>query len=90
MEDVSSKVSSAVVNTKSVNTVKLDKNGNIFGDNTDVEGFKKSLEHINYKIKGKTALVLGAGGVLRPRQRDRDTPMKMMMGAVTCFGRRPY
>ena len=64
MEDVSSKVSSAVVNTKSVNTVKLDKNGNIFGDNTDVEGFKKSLEHINYKIKGKTALVLGAGGVV--------------------------
>ena len=64
MEDKNSKVSSAVANTKSVNTVNLDKDGNIFGDNTDVDGFKKSLEHINYKIKGKTALVLGAGGVV--------------------------
>jgi len=64
MEDINSKVSTAVANTKSVNTVNLDKNGNIFGDNTDVDGFKKSLEHINYKIKGKTALVLGAGGVV--------------------------
>jgi shikimate dehydrogenase len=64
MEDTNSEVSSAVVNTKSVNTVNLNKNGNIFGDNTDVEGFKKSLERINYKTKGKAALVLGAGGVV--------------------------
>tara|TARA_B110001452_G_scaffold266878_1_gene274927 strand:- start:246 stop:1097 length:852 start_codon:yes stop_codon:yes gene_type:complete len=64
MKDSNSGVSTAVTNTKSVNTVNLDKNGNIFGDNTDVEGFKKSLEYINYKAKGKIALILGAGGVV--------------------------
>ena len=63
MEDMGGNVSSAVTNTKSVNTVNLDKSGNIFGDNTDVEGFIKSLQYINYKAEGKTALVLGAGGV---------------------------
>ena len=64
MEDVNSKISPAVENTKSVNTVYLGKDGNIFGDNTDVEGFKKSLQHINYKAEGKTAFILGAGGVV--------------------------
>jgi len=64
MEDIDSNVSLAVTNTESVNTVNLDKDGNIFGDNTDVEGFKRSLQHINYKTEGKTALILGAGGVV--------------------------
>ncbi len=64
MEDMDSNVSLAVTNTKSVNTVNLDKDGNIFGDNTDVEGFKRSLQHINYKTEGKAALILGAGGVV--------------------------
>ncbi|MEK9716705.1 MAG: shikimate dehydrogenase, partial [Pelagibacteraceae bacterium] len=47
--------------TQSVNTVY--KQGNkIVGDNTDVVGFIKSLEDIN--LKGKSALILGAGGVV--------------------------
>ena len=64
MEDMDSNVSLAVTNTESINTVNLDKDGNIFGDNTDVEGFKRSLQHINYKTEGKAALILGAGGVV--------------------------
>ena len=61
LEDEGSNFSLAVKNTKSVNTVSLDKNGNVYGDNTDVEGFKKSLQNINYKVEGRAALVLGAG-----------------------------
>jgi len=64
MEEANSNVSLAVANTKSVNTVNLDKDGNIFGDNTDVEGFKKSLQQINCKTEGKSVLILGAGGVV--------------------------
>jgi shikimate dehydrogenase len=64
MEDPNSEVSSTVEKTKSVNTVYLNKNGNIFGDNTDVEGFVKSLRNIKYKAAGKVAFVLGAGGVV--------------------------
>jgi shikimate dehydrogenase len=64
LEDEGSNFSLAVENTKSVNTVSLDKNGNVYGDNTDVEGFKKSLQNINYKVEGRAALVLGAGGVV--------------------------
>ena len=46
LEDEGSNFSLAVENTKSVNTVSLDKNGNVYGDNTDVEGFKKSLQKV--------------------------------------------
>ena len=64
MRDRNSKVSASVANTKSVNTVNLDKHGKLSGDNTDVEGFKKGLINLDYKVNGKTALVLGAGGVV--------------------------
>ena len=64
MEDANSNVSTAVANTKSVNTVNLDKYGKLFGDNTDVKGFKKGLQNLDYTVNGKTALVLGAGGVV--------------------------
>ena len=64
MEDPDINVSLTVENTKSVNTIYLDKNGKVFCDNTDVEGFIKSLQYIKYNPAGKVALVLGAGGVV--------------------------
>jgi len=49
--------------SQSVNTI-YKKDGKIIGDNTDIEGFKISLEKIELEIKNKKALVLGAGGVV--------------------------
>jgi len=52
--------------TQSVNTIyKENKNGVdvVVGDNTDVGGFKQSLEYINYNVKNKKVFILGAGGV---------------------------
>jgi shikimate dehydrogenase len=44
-----------------VNTVKISKNGNLIGYNSDHYGFAKSLaEH--FPIEGKKALILGTGG----------------------------
>jgi len=53
--------------THSVNTIyKKKENGVdvVVGDNTDVGGFKQSLEYINYKVKNKKVFILGAGGVV--------------------------
>ena len=53
--------------TRSVNTIyKENENGIdvVVGDNTDVGGFKQSLEYINYKVKNKKVFILGAGGVV--------------------------
>ena len=53
--------------THSVNTIyKENKDGTdvVVGANTDVEGFKQSLEYINYKVKNKKVFILGAGGVV--------------------------
>jgi len=53
--------------THSVNTIyKENKNGVdiVIGDNTDVDGFKQSLEYINYNVKNKKVFILGAGGVV--------------------------
>ena len=51
--------------THSVNTIMLDDNGNLIGDNTDVFGFQAAyLKSIpNQEKKNKKALILGAGGV---------------------------
>ena len=49
--------------TNSVNTVyKRDKK--IYGDNTDVIGFELALKDLNLNYRGKTAFILGAGGVV--------------------------
>ena len=40
------------------------KENKIIGDNTDIEGFKLSLEKTEQEIKNKKALILGAGGVV--------------------------
>jgi shikimate dehydrogenase len=49
--------------TKSVNTI-FCINNKVIGHNTDIEGFKKSIQNINFNLKNKKALILGAGGVV--------------------------
>ena len=46
----------------SVNTI-YKENNKIIGHNTDIGGFELGLRYINYNIKGKKILILGAGGV---------------------------
>lgn len=47
--------------TGAVNTV-VNKNGVLYGYNTDVFGFIKSLEYANINVFGKKAFILGSGG----------------------------
>ena len=49
--------------TESVNTI-YKKKDQIIGDNTDVSGFQRALQHINYDARGKKIFILGAGGVV--------------------------
>ena len=56
------KLTSTALETDSVNTI-FKKGNQIIGDNTDVDGFRLALNHINFDMKGKSALILGAGGV---------------------------
>ena len=49
--------------SQSVNTI-YKKDNKIIGDNTDIEGFKLSIEKTGQEIKNKKALILGAGGVV--------------------------
>lgn len=50
--------------THSVNTVFLDSNGALVGENTDVYGIQAAyLNKINLQKKSNSALILGAGGV---------------------------
>ena len=49
--------------SQSVNTI-YKKDNKIIGDNTDIEGFKLSLEKTEQETKNKKALILGAGGVV--------------------------
>ena len=57
------KLSPEAKDTQSVNTIYL-KDNEITGHNTDVMGFKKSIEDIKFNIEGKKILILGAGGVV--------------------------
>ncbi len=56
-------LSEHALKTQSVNTITIN-NGNLVGHNTDIDGFELSLEKINYNVCNKTALILGAGGVV--------------------------
>ena len=49
--------------TKSVNTISVD-SGNLVGHNTDIDGFELSIKKLNYDVKDKSILILGAGGVV--------------------------
>ncbi len=49
--------------TQSVNTITFD-GKNLVGHNTDIDGFVKAIEALNFNIKDKKILILGAGGVV--------------------------
>ena len=49
--------------TQSVNTITFD-NGSLIGHNTDVIGFQTAVKNLNYSLKDKKILILGAGGVV--------------------------
>ena len=55
-------LSSDAKKTNSVNTICIEKD-KIIGHNTDIVGFELALRHINYDVKRKKALIIGAGGV---------------------------
>ena len=57
------KLSSEAEKTQSVNTICFH-NNNLIGHNTDIDGFQKALKKLNYKVKDKKILILGAGGVV--------------------------
>tara|TARA_B100000900_G_scaffold318360_1_gene277417 strand:+ start:444 stop:1238 length:795 start_codon:yes stop_codon:yes gene_type:complete len=57
------KLSPEANQTQSVNTIIFD-NGNLVGHNTDIAGFNTAIKKINFDIKGKKILILGAGGVV--------------------------
>ena len=56
-------LSSEAEQTQSVNTIIL-KNSNLIGHNTDIFGFTKAFESLNFNVKDKRVLILGAGGVV--------------------------
>lgn len=49
----------------SVNTV-VNREGKLYGYNTDADGFCMALDKAGIKIKGSKILIIGAGGVVRP------------------------
>ena len=55
-------LSSEAKKTNSVNTICIEKD-KIVGHNTDIVGFELALRYINYDVKRKKALIIGAGGV---------------------------
>jgi shikimate dehydrogenase len=58
------RVSPAVRGIGACNTV-INRNGQWVGENTDVYGFLKGLELMNFNPKGKDVALLGAGGAAR-------------------------
>ena len=57
------KLSIQAEQTQSVNTIIFEK-GNLIGHNTDIVGFDKAIKSLNFNMKGKKILILGAGGVV--------------------------
>jgi len=57
------KLSSEAQQTQSVNTITFD-NGDLIGHNTDIAGFDTAIRKLNFSVKGKKVLILGAGGVV--------------------------
>ena len=57
------KLSLEAEQTQSVNTIVFDK-GNLVGHNTDIVGFDKAIKTLNFSMKNKRVLILGAGGVV--------------------------
>ena len=57
------KLSPDAEQTQSVNTIILS-NDTLVGHNTDVYGFTKAIENLNFDIENKKIFILGAGGVV--------------------------
>ena len=57
------KLSPEAEQTQSVNTITFD-NGYLVGHNTDIAGFDTAIKKLNFTVKGKKVLILGAGGVV--------------------------
>ena len=57
------KLSPEAMQTQSVNTIIL-RDNNLTGHNTDIAGFANAIKNLNYNIKSKKVLILGAGGVV--------------------------
>ena len=49
--------------TQSVNTIVF-REGGLIGHNTDIVGFEKGIKALNFNMKNKKILILGAGGVV--------------------------
>ncbi len=57
------KLSPEAEQTQSVNTI-IFENGDLVGHNTDIAGFGTAIKKLNFSLKGKKVLILGAGGVV--------------------------
>ena len=57
------KLSPEAEQTQSVNTITFN-NGDLIGHNTDIAGFDTAIKKLNFSLKGKRVLILGAGGVV--------------------------
>ena len=57
------KLSPEAEQTQSVNTITFN-NGDLVGHNTDIAGFHTAIKKLNFSVKGKKILILGAGGVV--------------------------
>ena len=57
------KLSSESKDTQSVNTIFL-KDNEVFGHNTDIEGFQLAIKESKYDISKKRIFIIGAGGVV--------------------------
>ena len=57
------KLSPEAEHTQSVNTITFH-NGHLVGHNTDIAGFDTAIKKLNFRVKDKKVLILGAGGVV--------------------------
>ena len=57
------KLSPEADQTQSVNTITFD-DGDLVGHNTDIAGFDTAIKKLNFSVKDKKVLILGAGGVV--------------------------
>ena len=57
------RLSAEAEKTQSVNTITFD-GKNLVGHNTDIVGFRKAIESLNFSMRDKNVLILGAGGVV--------------------------
>ena len=57
------KLSPEADQTQSVNTITFE-NGDLVGYNTDIAGFDTAIRKLNFSVKDKKVLILGAGGVV--------------------------